>query len=366
MDGKTVRGARRADGTQVHLLAAMTCTGLVATQREVGFKTNEITVFKPMLAGLDLTDTVVTFDALHSQTGHARFLVEEKKAHYIAVIKGNQPLLHQRLKRLPWRDVPLLDKTRATAHGRDEIRQVKTCTVTRGLGFPHAAQAVQIVRRRRMVTTGKVTLERVYAVTDLTAEQADVPEIAHRVREHWGIENKIHHVRDTTFAKDAPPAFGREVPPHACGPGPHPAPWPPCATWPSAPSASPAATTSPPACASMAEMPPDHWPPSASRDQTGRIARTMPPCHRHEKDRDRSHESFEGWNLTVRHRAPCSERNESEGSGRVSVTALTGWCSGSGSADGGLGQAEVVSLSPGQGVSGAEHAGGVETALDVE
>ncbi|MFG2858952.1 hypothetical protein ACGFZ9_52200, partial [Streptomyces mirabilis] len=31
---------------------------------------------------------------------------------------------------------------------------------------------------RRIVTTGKVTLERVYGVTDLTAEQADATEIA--------------------------------------------------------------------------------------------------------------------------------------------------------------------------------------------
>ncbi|WP_328914237.1 MULTISPECIES: ISAs1 family transposase [unclassified Streptomyces] len=92
VDGKTVRGARRADGSQVHLLAAMTGTGLVTAQREVDGKTNEITVFRPLLAELDLTDTVVTFDALHSQTAHARFLVEDKKAHYIAVIKGNQPL----------------------------------------------------------------------------------------------------------------------------------------------------------------------------------------------------------------------------------------------------------------------------------
>jgi hypothetical protein len=43
---------------------------------------------------------------------------------------------------------------------------------------------MQIVRRRRTVTTGKVTLERVYAVTDLTAKQTDVPEIAERVRLH--------------------------------------------------------------------------------------------------------------------------------------------------------------------------------------
>lgn len=88
-------------------------------------KTNEITVFRPMLAELDLADIVVTFDALHSRTAHARFLVKEKKAHCNAVIKGNQRLLYQRLKRLPWRDVPLLGKTRATAHGRDEIRRVK-------------------------------------------------------------------------------------------------------------------------------------------------------------------------------------------------------------------------------------------------
>ena len=202
VDGKTVRGARRTDGTQVHLLAAMTGTGLVTAQREVDGKTNEITVFQPLLAPLDLHGTVVTFDALHSQTAHARFLVEDKHAHYIALIKGNQPTLHQWLKALPWREVPLLDKTRATAHGRDEIRRIKAAAVT-GIAFPHAVQAVQIVRRRRIVTTGKVTLERVYGVTDLTAEQADATEIARRVRDHWGIENKIHHVRDTTYAEDA-------------------------------------------------------------------------------------------------------------------------------------------------------------------
>ena len=81
----------------------------------------------------------------------------------------------------------------AQRHGRDVIRRVKTATVTRGPGFPHAIQAVQIMRRRRIVTTAKVTsesgyavtgLERGYAVTGLTAEQADAPEIAHRVREH--------------------------------------------------------------------------------------------------------------------------------------------------------------------------------------
>ncbi|MFF4752232.1 ISAs1 family transposase [Streptomyces sp. NPDC002514] len=106
VDGKTVRGARRTDGTQVHLLAAMTGTGMVTAQREVDGKTNEITVFQPLLAPLDLHGTVDTFDALHSQTSHARFLVEDKHAHYIALTKGNQPTLHGWLKALPWQEVP--------------------------------------------------------------------------------------------------------------------------------------------------------------------------------------------------------------------------------------------------------------------
>jgi hypothetical protein len=76
VDGKTVRGARRSDGTQVHLLSAMSEGGLVLAQREVDAKSNEITAFRPLLAPLDLAGRVVTFDAMHSQISHARFLVE--------------------------------------------------------------------------------------------------------------------------------------------------------------------------------------------------------------------------------------------------------------------------------------------------
>ncbi|MFF3584941.1 hypothetical protein [Streptomyces mirabilis] len=67
---------------------------LPTAQRE-GLRTrkNEITVFQPLLAGLaglDLADTVVTFNAPHPQTTHACFLVEDKKAHCIAVFKDTR------------------------------------------------------------------------------------------------------------------------------------------------------------------------------------------------------------------------------------------------------------------------------------
>ncbi len=56
MDGKTLRGARAGDGRAVHVLAAMLSEiRAVVAQREIAHKTNEITAFAPLLAGLDLS-----------------------------------------------------------------------------------------------------------------------------------------------------------------------------------------------------------------------------------------------------------------------------------------------------------------------
>jgi len=82
-DGKTVRGAVRPDGRQVHLLSVLdVATGCVRAQREIDARTNEIPELAPALAHLDLIGTVVTLDALHTQAETARYLVEDKQAHY--------------------------------------------------------------------------------------------------------------------------------------------------------------------------------------------------------------------------------------------------------------------------------------------
>jgi hypothetical protein len=73
VDGKTLRGATRDNGTKVHLLSAfLQGQGVTVAQREVGEKTNEIPEIKPLLEPLDLTGRVVTADALHTQRETAR------------------------------------------------------------------------------------------------------------------------------------------------------------------------------------------------------------------------------------------------------------------------------------------------------
>ncbi|WP_412075678.1 ISAs1 family transposase [Streptomyces xanthophaeus] len=109
--------------------------------------------------------------------------------------------LRKQLTSLPWTEIPLQGRVRGTRHGRAEIRRIKVATVN-SLLFPGARQAVQIKRRRTDRKTGKTTIKTVYAVTSLTAEQADPTQLATLVRDHWQIE-ALHHVRDTTFAEDA-------------------------------------------------------------------------------------------------------------------------------------------------------------------
>ncbi|MFE7242641.1 ISAs1 family transposase [Streptomyces sp. NPDC057580] len=202
VDGKSLRGAAKAEGRKIHLLAAMEpTTGLVLAQLDVGEKTNEITCFQPLLDTVaDLAGVVVTSDALHTQREHAAYLLG-REAHYVVIVKGNQKHLRAQLKSLPWKDIPLQDRARDKGHGRSEIHRIKVATVN-NLLFPRARQAIQIKRRRTDRKTGKTTIRTIYAVTSPTAEQASPARLAQLIRDHWSIE-ALHHIRDTTFAEDA-------------------------------------------------------------------------------------------------------------------------------------------------------------------
>jgi predicted transposase YbfD/YdcC len=202
VDGKTSRHAKRADGSQVHLVGAVTHgDGRLVGQVEVDSKTNETTVFRRLLRPLDLTNVLVTADALHTVRSNLDWLVSRKKAHYLAVVKKNQPNVWAYLAGLPWAGIPTGDTTRDHGHGRDETRGLKAATVAH-IDFPHALQAIRI-QRWRQVKGRPPTRETVYGITDLAFEQAGAALLAAFARHHWHCENRQHYVRDVTFGEDA-------------------------------------------------------------------------------------------------------------------------------------------------------------------
>ncbi|MFD5185908.1 ISAs1 family transposase [Streptomyces sp. NPDC058372] len=137
VDGKAARGSRTATGPAARLISALTTAGGTVSQARVPVKTTGVTTLPALLAPFDITGVTVTGDALHTTADQARFLVEDKKAHYVMTVKLNQKTLFDTLRRLPWQDITAEHVSRGSGHRRRETRAVRVLTVTDlGLGFP--------------------------------------------------------------------------------------------------------------------------------------------------------------------------------------------------------------------------------------
>ncbi len=203
---------------------------------------------------------MVTVDALHTQAETARHLVEDKHAHYLVIIKGNQPSLLDAVARaLAGPDSGYADASwtgQGTGHGRRERRSIRTAPAS-GITWPHAAQVMRI-RRDTGPTHGPWTHKEIaYGITSLTPDLAGPRHLGSYARQHWAIENREH--------------YGTRPSAKTCSrsaPGISRTPTPPSATWSPAPSAAPGSPTSPTPAATTAATT------SASSPFTGTPERT--------------------------------------------------------------------------------------------
>jgi predicted transposase YbfD/YdcC len=217
LDGKTVRGAHiptsadadtadTAGYRQPHLVSVLDQgSGVVLGQVQVEAKSSEVAAFSLLLDEVDLTDVLITADAVHTNRHHADYL-HERGGHYLFTAKLNQPTLLRRLRALPWQQIGIAGRERGRGHGRVETRSISVvslhpCPDLGGEFFPHAAQAIKVVRRRRALDGKKWTTVTVYAITSLTAHQTDPVLLARWLRGHWAIE-ALHWVRDVSFDED--------------------------------------------------------------------------------------------------------------------------------------------------------------------
>jgi len=128
-------------------------------------------------------------------------------------VKANQPDLLETLTAefasdgvSPWeRKIVATERqvaiTTNKAHGRIEARTLTRSTALRDyVDWPDLAQGFKLVRKRTL--HGKTSTEVAYGITSLAPEQADARALLHLTRQHWGIENRVFHVRDVTLGED--------------------------------------------------------------------------------------------------------------------------------------------------------------------
>lgn len=205
VDGKTVRGARTAEGKAPHLLSCFTHHSQeVWAELEVGEKTNEIPQARNLLPTLPIRGRVCTFDALHS---HRQLwnLLRSTHAYPLFVIKGNEPTLQADLTtyfadpQATFQPAETTDRHR----GRVEHRLIKVsqelCAYLQA-DWPGISHVAQLTRTR--TAKGETSVEVVYLITILPPGQDGPQDLLALVRGHWAIENSLHYVRDVTFAED--------------------------------------------------------------------------------------------------------------------------------------------------------------------
>ena len=82
--------------------------------------------------------------------------------------------------------------------------EVRTCRTTTTLTlrrqWPGLSQGFELTRER--TEKGRTTREVSYGMTSLTPEKAGAGKILGLARGHWGIENRLHWVRDVTLGED--------------------------------------------------------------------------------------------------------------------------------------------------------------------
>jgi predicted transposase YbfD/YdcC len=212
VDGKAIRGAKAADGTMPHLVAAFRHeTATVAAQRAVRDKSNEITVFAPLLDSIDhITGLTVVTDALHTQRDHATYL-HGRGAFYLFPVKGNQPGLFTAIDALPWEATPIAAQTQERNRGREKTRHLKVLPAPADLPFPHATQVLLPERTTTGRGDGKTHCIAELGVTSVPTDRAGANDLLRLTRGHWGIE-ALHHVRDVTYRQDASRARTGQTP----------------------------------------------------------------------------------------------------------------------------------------------------------
>lgn len=207
LDGKRLRGSydRFSNKKAIHMVSAFAAgNGLCLGQICCEDKSNEITAIPKLLDLIAIKGCTVTIDAMGCQTQIAE-KIKTKEADYILAVKDNQKELHEQVKKMFNITKPSsIDVNTDIGHGRVEQRK---CSVVDKLVFFDSdkewkgLKTLVKIETERFDKLAKTTqCEIRYYISSLSEEAISINKM---IRDHWGIENKLHWMLDVNFREDS-------------------------------------------------------------------------------------------------------------------------------------------------------------------
>ena len=225
IDGKTLRGSRKQGAKITHLMSVVSHQlGVTLTQKAMSEKTHELPVSLEILKVFDVSEKVVTADALLTQRKFCESVLASG-GDYVLPVKANQKEMFQAIQRLfqpppdaktfqtayqrlqaehrDWQETLDSVETLDKAHGRIEMRRLTASTALNTyLQWPGVAQVFEYTYQRKHPRTGETSSQTQYGITSLESHLASASDLMTLRRGHWAIENKSHWLRDVVLGED--------------------------------------------------------------------------------------------------------------------------------------------------------------------
>lgn len=209
IDGKTMRGTRTSKEDAIHVISAWSTEhGITLAALESKGKKNEIKTIPDVIDILEVENATISIDAMGCQREIASKIIDSNND-YVLQLKANQGSLleqveafHHCLVRTDFKGIEHgvfeeVDK----GHGRLEIRNYTQFALTDWIdgksNWKGLSSAIMVERTREI--KGQVTKETSWYISSLGI---DAKEVAKSVRNHWGVENKLHWRLDVVFRDD--------------------------------------------------------------------------------------------------------------------------------------------------------------------
>lgn len=215
VDGKEQKGTGRKYGTDGELKNLQTLHvydashGVCIFSQPIDSKTNEIPTAQEILRDMQLKDSIVSFDAMHTQKKTIA-IIAENKGDYIGALKGNHEIFATEVKDYFTDDLKAkirnkgnnYYKTVEKAHSQVETREFYLTTYISWFedkdDWKKLKGFICYEKTIYSTITKKESKETRYYITSLK----DIGLCADSIRMHWSVENQLHWHLDANFNED--------------------------------------------------------------------------------------------------------------------------------------------------------------------
>ena len=216
MDGKVTKGSGRNKENTEEIKALNTMSiyshnyGVSLVQDYIEDKSNEIPMGPELIKKLDLTNCILTADALNTQKGTA-LAIKEAHGDYVLALKKNQKTFYDDVKDY-LDDIDVLKEIEKENYAEDVEKShskiiIRKYYMTSKISWLEnkdkweKLKSIGVEKKTiESIQTGEVTEENRYFIISF---KDDIHSFADAVRKHWGVENNLHAPLDIVFKEDA-------------------------------------------------------------------------------------------------------------------------------------------------------------------